>query len=189
MLKNFTVVELLRTRSDAVVTIKKKALRFNTNTAAELHYTPYIQVLMNAKDKQLAIRECGENDYQALPFSKPKGEQKYQLTVGCPSVTDMIRKLMDWDEEQDMNVPGVYLADEKALIFDLHSAYHPVKKGGAGSKQAKEAALDIAMENLNKASDKREETSEPSAEQQSDTVADDKTTAYNGFGNESYMNN
>lgn len=138
MLKNFTVVELLKTRSDSVVTLKKNALRFNMPTAIELHYTPFIQILINAKDKQLAIRECKETDSNALKFSKPQGEQKYQLTVGCPAVTDMVRKLMQWDEEMVWNVPGVYLAEDKAIVYDLKSAYEPVKKGSSVSHNTSE---------------------------------------------------
>ena len=146
MLKNFTVVDLLETRSNAVVTIKKNMLRFNNLTAIELHYTPYIQVLINLKEKQLAIRECKESDANAVKFSKPKGEQKYQLSVSCASVTDMVRKLMNWDENEIMNVPGVYIANEKAIIFNLGSAYPPVKKGGWTSRRANEAALNKAID-------------------------------------------
>lgn len=158
MLKNFTVVELLRTRSDSVVTIKKNTLRFNMPTAVELHYTPFIQILINAKDKQLAIRECKSTDVQAVKFSKPKGEQRYQLSVTCASVTDMIRKLMQWDEEQAFNVPGVYMADEKALVYDLKSAYEPNKKGGWTSRRNNKSALDSRTDNAATSDDEEVES-------------------------------
>lgn len=157
MLKNFTVVELLRTRSDSVVTIKKNTLRFNMPTAVELHYAPYIQVLVNAKDKQLAIKECKETDTHALKFSKPQGEQKYQLAVNHPAAADMIRKLMSWDEDMTRNVPGVYLADDRAIVYDLKSAYEPAQRGGWASRRAKEAAQDIAESNLAVADENEEQ--------------------------------
>lgn len=60
ILSNFTVVDLIKTRSASVATITGKVLKLNIQTAAELHYAPYIQVLINPKDKQFAIRACKE---------------------------------------------------------------------------------------------------------------------------------
>ena len=38
ILSNFTVVDLIKTRSASVATITGNALKFNVQTAAELHY-------------------------------------------------------------------------------------------------------------------------------------------------------
>ena len=54
ILSNFTVVDLIKTRSASVATITGNALKFNVQTAAELHYAPYVQVLVNPKDKPSA---------------------------------------------------------------------------------------------------------------------------------------
>ena len=70
ILSNFTVVDLIKTRSASVVTITGNALKFNVQTAAELHYAPYVQVLVNPKDKQFAIRVCKE-DARRMPSPSP----------------------------------------------------------------------------------------------------------------------
>ncbi len=51
ILEKFTVIDLIRTRSASVATVTGNILKFNNQTAAELHYAPYIQVLINTKDK------------------------------------------------------------------------------------------------------------------------------------------
>ena len=74
MLEKFTVIDILKTRSDSVATINGNCLKFNVQTCHELEYPPFIQVMMNAKDKQFAIRPCKEDDANAMSFSKPKAD-------------------------------------------------------------------------------------------------------------------
>ena len=78
ILEKFTVIDLIRTRSASVATVTGNILKFNNQTAAELHYAPYIQVLINTKDKQFAIRACDKDAPNALPFSKPEVNAAYK---------------------------------------------------------------------------------------------------------------
>ena len=71
ILEKFTVIDLIKTRSASVATITGNVLKFNNQTASELHYAPYIQVLINPKDKQFAIRACKEDAPNAVPFIPP----------------------------------------------------------------------------------------------------------------------
>lgn len=119
ILEKFTVIDLIKTRSASVATITGNVLKFNNQTAAELHYAPYIQVLINPKDKQFAIRGCKEDAPNAVPFSKPEGEQKYQIKISAAAVVDMIRKMANWSAEDNWNIPGIYFAEDDALIYDV----------------------------------------------------------------------
>ena len=139
MLEKFTVIDILKSRSDSVATISGNHLKFNIQTCYDLEYPPFIQVMMNAKDKQFAIRSCKENDPNAMAFSKPKDQQKYAIKILFPAATVMIRKAAGWDAEETWNVPGVYLAEEKALVYDLGAAFKPVAKGGWKAKKESEA--------------------------------------------------
>ena len=141
ILKNFTVVDLVKTRSASVVTITGNSLKFNVQTAAELHYPAYIQVLVNPKEKQFAIRASKEGDPNSMPFSKPANEQKYALKITSAIIMDVIRKMGNWPVEENWNVPGIYFADEEAIVYDVNTAYKPVAKGGWTAKKQKEAAL------------------------------------------------
>jgi hypothetical protein len=51
----------------------------------------------------------------------------------------MIRKMANWSAEDNWNVPGIYFADEDALIYDVGAAYRPAQKGGGVTSQQKEA--------------------------------------------------
>lgn len=141
VLKNFTVVDLVKTRSASVATITGNVLKFNTQTATELHYAPYVQVLVNPKEKQFAVRVCKEEDPNAAPFSKNGKEQKYPIKISSAAIVDIIRKMANWAPEEKWNVPGVFFADEDAIVYDIGTAYRPISKGGGWAvKKEREAA-------------------------------------------------
>ena len=144
ILEKFTVVDLIKTRSASVATITGNILKFNPQTASELYYAPYIQVLINPKDKQFAIRSCREDAPNAVAFSKPEDDQKYQIKISAAAVADMIRKMANWSAEDNWNVPGVYFAEDNALVYDVSAAYKPNPKGGWTAKRQMETAATVA---------------------------------------------
>lgn len=118
-------------------------------TAEELGYPPVVQFLINPKEKQFAIRPCKEDDPNAVVFSKLKEQQKYQIAVNNAAITRMIRKMAGWSAaDGNWNIPGVYLTDEKALVYDLKTAIKPRSKGGGWAvKRQREAEAAEAAEN------------------------------------------
>ncbi|MDO4564670.1 MAG: hypothetical protein Q4C04_03575 [Clostridia bacterium] len=144
MLEKFTVIDLIKTRSASVATLNGGAVKFNSQTPAELHYPPFVQFLIQPKDKQFAIRACNADAPNAVKFSKPEGEQRYPIKVSFPVAVDMIRKLMGWAQDENWNVPGIYFADEQALVYDLSSAYRPTARGGWTVKRQQEEAAKAA---------------------------------------------
>lgn len=141
ILKNFTVVDLVKTRSASVATITGNCLKFNIQTAAELHYPAYIQVLVNPKEKQFAIRACKEGEPNSMRFSKSANEQKYPVKITSTAIVDIIRKMGNWPIDENWNVPGIYFAEEDAIVYDASTAYKPASKGGWTAKRQTEAAL------------------------------------------------
>ncbi len=156
MLEKFTVIDLIKTRSNSVATVMNNGIRFNNPTAQELFYPPFIQVLINAKDKQFAIRACNEDEPNSVAFSKPEGQQKYQIKVSAPAAADMIYKMMGWNPEQNWNVPGIYFAKESAIIYDCNSAYEPIAKGGWGAVKNSIAQAEAKGEEAMRAMDGKE---------------------------------
>ena len=147
MLDKFTVIDLIKTRSASVTTIAGTMLKFNNQTAVEMNYAPYVQVLINAKDKQFAIRTCKENAPNALPFSKPEGEQKYPIKISNATIVTMLRKMVGWSDEENWNIPGLYLAEEAALVYDLNAAYKPaIRKGYTVKPKATAVDSDLNTE-------------------------------------------
>ena len=148
ILDKFTVIDLIKTRSASVATISDNAIQFNNATATELHYASHIQVLINPKDKQFAIRACKEDAPNAMPFSKPEGEQKLRIRIRSTPVVDMIRKMANWPAEENWNLPGVYFAEDNAIVYDIAAAYKPSPNGGGWTrKRQKDAEAAAALEN------------------------------------------
>ena len=140
ILSKFTVLDLVKTRSASVLNITGNVLKFNTATAVELHYPSHIQILMNPKDKQVAIRACKEDAPNAIPFSKPAALQKAPIKFSLPVAVDMIRKWGEWMPEENWNIPGIYFAEDNALVYDVKTAVPPAERhGGWDVKRQKEA--------------------------------------------------
>ena len=147
ILDKFTVIDLVKTRSASVASLFGNHMKFNNQTAAELNYAAYVQILINPKDKQFAIRTCKAEDPNAVPFSKPKEVQKNPIKISSAAVMDMIRKMADLSVEDNhsWNVPGIYFAEEQAIVYDMNTIYKPVAKGGWTAKREKErAAQEVA---------------------------------------------
>jgi hypothetical protein len=143
MLEKFTIIYLIKTRSASVCTFTGNYIKFNVQTCAELRYPEYIQFLFDPKGKQLAIRPCKEDAPNAVKFSKPESKQKFFIRMTQPAITDLVCKTMGW-EKPNWNVPGIYFADEQAIIYALDSAYAPKARGGVASKR-EEAATEDAL--------------------------------------------
>lgn len=141
ILNKFTVIDLIKTRSASIATISGNTLKFNNQTAGELHYAPFVQVLINPKENQFAIRACKEDAPNAIPFSKPEGAQRYPIKITAQAVVDMIRKMSNWAAEDSWNIPGVYFADEEALVYDASAAVKPTQKGGRRAKRRDESEI------------------------------------------------
>ena len=148
MLEKFTVIDILKSRSDSVATVNGNYLKFNVQTCYDLEYPPFIQVMMNAKDKQFAIRGCHEDDPNTMAFSKSKEKQKYSIRVNFPAATAMIRKATGWSADETWNVPGVFIAEENALVYDLGAAYKPIAKGGWSARREMQAKFAEATVNV-----------------------------------------
>ena len=59
------------------------------------------------------------------------------------AVSDLVCKTMGW-EKPNWNVPGIYFADEQAIVYALDSAYEPKPRGIRTSKR-EEAETDDAL--------------------------------------------
>lgn len=141
VLEKFKLVELITTRTDSVATfVSGNQIKFNSATHIDLGYPAYIQLFVDEKGKQFAIKACKETDPNAMKFSKPAGEQRYPVKITCAPAANAVRKIMEWPQDQGMNVPGAIFADEGVIIFALEQAYEVASKGGWVAKRQAEAA-------------------------------------------------
>ena len=95
------------------------------------------------------LRDAGDPVEIAAAYDKAGADEVVFLDITASSdnrntVVDMVRKLMDWNAEDNWNVPGIYFADEQGIMYALESAYAPRSKGGWAARREREAAAAIA---------------------------------------------
>ena len=79
VLEKFKLVELITSRTDSVATFMNgNQIKFNAATFVDLGYPEYIQLFVEEKGKQFAIKACKADAPQAIKFSKPAGEDVYK---------------------------------------------------------------------------------------------------------------
>ena len=85
VLEKFKLVELITSRTDSVATFMNgNQIKFNAATFVDLGYPEYIQLFVEEKGKQFAIKACKADAPQAIKFSKPAGEQRYPSRSAAP---------------------------------------------------------------------------------------------------------
>ena len=110
VLKGFTVIDLLQTRSKSVVTIQGNFLKFNKQTAEEPRHPAYIKVLISPQKKQFAIQGYDKEEKNfTLPFCTPESEDKPFIKIPADAVTDLIYRMANWDLNETWKIPGVCL--------------------------------------------------------------------------------
>ena len=60
----------------------------------------------------------------------------------------MIRKMANWSAEDNWNVPGIFFADELALVYDVGASYKPAPKGGWAVKRQQGATAAAALSRI-----------------------------------------
>lgn len=123
MLKNFQVIELISSKTKALLTVYSNKLKFNVYTAPDLNYAPYVQLLMDPNGKCFAIRACDKNDPNAVPFSRPANAKPYPIVVRVPAAIQQICNAMGWNDPTKYHtIPGQLFYEDKAIVFNLKDA-------------------------------------------------------------------
>ena len=129
-LEGFEVVDLEQGRSDSVMTLTMKNLKFNKATAVELDYPAYVRMLIDATTRRVAIEPCSGKTTNAVPFSKNPKAQTYAIVLKIPALLAAARKLAGFDEESDsLCFRGTLYPEDKVIIFDLTEG-RPIKRRG-----------------------------------------------------------
>ena len=105
------------------VSITKNGVTFNKAVIMKLDYPAFVQLLINADTKQIAIKACGEGDQNRTTFYKKK-ENSAVLSVRW-NVKDLLNTLQEitgWDLSSDgYKVDGTLIKEENAMLFDLNN--------------------------------------------------------------------
>lgn len=124
MLKNFQIIEVISFKSKSLITIYPDRLKFNHQTAAELDFPAYVQLLIDPKGRCFAIQVCDKESDNTVPFyNRPKDTKPYPIKLNYPAANDMIFNAMGWEKKgKYYTVQGQRFPDEKAIVFNLADA-------------------------------------------------------------------
>lgn len=123
MLKGFKVISVYGNTSESTVTVTSKYFKFNADTAAELGYPKYIQMLIDADNKKFAIQATDEQGANSIEFkvSEPsESGKKSVINVAFKAAHATIVQLMQWGDGASRKMNGIFVPEEKAIMINCN---------------------------------------------------------------------
>ena len=103
------------------VTIRKDSITFNTACINGFEDVVYIQILVSANQKRIAIRKCDENDKDALRWCIAKPDKRKTRKIVGKKFSAMIYQMMGWDDTCRYKITGhrIEFQGEPLYVFEL----------------------------------------------------------------------
>lgn len=122
MLENFEVFQT--TSSGAVVSFTKNGVTFNKVSAEKMNKAQYVTLLINKATGQFALKQCTQNDLNAMPFAAATRPKNPSIRWNNKDFLRIVCDYTGWDLNscKGYKVVGEYLRTDKALLFDLNKA-------------------------------------------------------------------
>ena len=107
------------------MTITENGISINKSGIDRLDYAEFVKILIDEKEKRVAIQICDANDPNKVQFvsQDKKGIAQYVRWNN----REFVKQLMSWGPTEEFKlkgfkVPGEYLVDEKAFLFTFSEA-------------------------------------------------------------------
>lgn len=113
----------------ATITVKDDTIKMNKAFGVEMQSPKYLQFLLNAETRQLAVRGCEKDAPNCRPLCSADMKEKQIARRINTVVCSAIRSCMGWSAETNMSIGGTYLPAEKIMLFDLEKG-RPVRSYG-----------------------------------------------------------
>lgn len=115
-------------------TLNKSKVSVNKACIRKLPEIEYVQILVNASEKKLAVRPCQEEEKDSVKWCS-SGEKKNPKQITCRIFYAKVIELMGWNPDNRYKLLGKLMKsnDEYLFIFDLNNPeiYKPkVKSDG-----------------------------------------------------------
>ena len=103
------------------VTIRKDSITFNTACINGFEDVVYIQILVSANQKRIAIRKCDENDKDALRWCIAKPDKRKSRKIVGRKFSNMIYHIMGWDDTCRYKITGhrIQFQGDTLYVFEL----------------------------------------------------------------------
>jgi site-specific DNA recombinase len=110
------------TSDKKVLTLQNGKIRFNTNCMKEFGEIEYVEILLNTKVKQLAVRPCISDSPTAIHWGRRSDDNYWRPSaLSCRGFMKPLCDLMGWDPEAKLRFVGQCVTEDtgKCLIFNL----------------------------------------------------------------------
>ncbi|MFQ9705957.1 MAG: hypothetical protein ACLRX6_02570 [Limosilactobacillus pontis] len=118
-LEGFKVITLVG--GDIALTISKTGISFSQAAIIQLGKPRYVRLLINEKDKELAVQATDKNDNEKTSFFNPS-RKTIAVRWGNKLLRQKIVELMHWNPNYMYKIRGDYLHKDQALLFKLNEA-------------------------------------------------------------------
>ena len=104
-----------------VMTLSDGKIHFNANCVKELDRIEYVEILLNTKEKCIAVRPCDRNSPTAVHWAKIGEKRIKTISKSCRGFIGPLCNLMDWDLDSKYRFVGRFVSsgDECCIFFDL----------------------------------------------------------------------
>ena len=132
------------------VTIRKDSITFNTACINGFEDVVYIQILVSANQKRIAIRKCDENDKDALRWCIAKPDKRKTRKIVGKKFSAMIYQMMGWDDTCRYKITGhrIEYQGEPLYVFELQEPEIFRERPKRTKEEQEELAKDMTPEEL-----------------------------------------
>lgn len=106
------------------ITVTKNGAAFNKSVIMKLNYPTHVLLLINAQQKQIAIKVCSSDTPNATKFfnSDKKGNSLF-VRWNARDLLNTLKDITGWDyTKAGYKVLGTLIPEENAMLFDLNTA-------------------------------------------------------------------
>ena len=133
VLQGFKEVSLALPQPKVVMTVTESYVRFNKGVVTSLGTPAYVRVLVNDKDRQVALEVCSGREANALRFAKEDGAPTVSVTIREPAVLDAVLRYFKLKDSPEGEVSyqlvnGIVIPGAKAVVFDADEAVDGMMK-------------------------------------------------------------
>ena len=105
------------------VSVTNNGLTFNKSVIMKMNYPPFVKLLINEGDQELALQACQEHDDKAVTFYKEKANGVLSVRWNSKDLIQTVARLCDWDlKNRSYRVPGILVPDESLMLFEMKDA-------------------------------------------------------------------
>lgn len=107
--------------SEPSIAFNKCRVSVNAACLKKLPKVDFVQILINAEEKKLAVRPCGEDEKDSFLWCSNRGNKKKPKQITCRVFFAKLFHLMEWNPEYRYKLLGklVQSQNERLFAFDL----------------------------------------------------------------------